>query len=511
MRASPTGSVERRMRRPLSAAVVLVGALVACSSTRDEEAPPYNGECVPFEPHPGYRTCLLDRPQTRGEGATTATRSLAPRDTSLPLPPSVDLRSPCVQIRSQGKTGWCVAHAASSALELAACRAGRPTRASVPHLVYEGHARRDFDAKRVDTGWNVGDATALLQQKSLVLEERWPLVGDNENPVNADLMNKARPSATDLTCEASARADIVRPVPARDVEAIKGQLASGRGVVVAVPVHRELGWNKGSTRSLYGTVVDAPDVKTCDCKSCPTEPLCRDGWHAVLLVGYSDALAAFVFQNSWSTDFGDKGYGTVAYEVIRKYNDEARSIEGVGASAPPLECLGKRPGTIDLANEAICIRKVDKVTGEGTCQCGFYRCVDAPWAQNLTGCACRLESELPGTPPSAVPPLSTCDEKPLPTQRGTPRDGVCCTDTFVVNGGFRCRCQDGCEQLSMRRVPSCSPEPMAKTVLGEGEVIWDSERAVHTILSRRTLESWVEQGRARWTLRPLGAECDEPR
>ena len=40
------------------------------------------------------------------------------------------------------------------------------------------------------------------------------------------------------------------------------------------------------------------------------------GGHAIVLVGYNDSVQYFKFQNSWSTKWGDKGYGYIPYSYI---------------------------------------------------------------------------------------------------------------------------------------------------------------------------------------------------
>ena len=40
----------------------------------------------------------------------------------------------------------------------------------------------------------------------------------------------------------------------------------------------------------------------------------RDGAHFMVVVGYDNATRRFLIRNSWGTEWGDKGYGTVGYE-----------------------------------------------------------------------------------------------------------------------------------------------------------------------------------------------------
>jgi C1A family cysteine protease len=44
------------------------------------------------------------------------------------------------------------------------------------------------------------------------------------------------------------------------------------------------------------------------------------GGHAILIVGYDDKKQLFKFQNSWGRSWGDRGYGYITYEWMKKYS-----------------------------------------------------------------------------------------------------------------------------------------------------------------------------------------------
>jgi len=46
-------------------------------------------------------------------------------------------------------------------------------------------------------------------------------------------------------------------------------------------------------------------------------------WHAICLTGYNNGESCFEFKNSWGSDWGNGGYGTIPYEYITKYADSA--------------------------------------------------------------------------------------------------------------------------------------------------------------------------------------------
>ena len=40
------------------------------------------------------------------------------------------------------------------------------------------------------------------------------------------------------------------------------------------------------------------------------------GGHAIMIVGYDDKTERFKFRNSWSTWWGNEGYGTIPYAFL---------------------------------------------------------------------------------------------------------------------------------------------------------------------------------------------------
>ncbi len=69
------------------------------------------GECIPIEVYPGYSTCVMDEAQDFQTGTSKTQQALGSGD----LPSSVNHRNyidaNCPDVHSQGRCGWCVAHA----------------------------------------------------------------------------------------------------------------------------------------------------------------------------------------------------------------------------------------------------------------------------------------------------------------------------------------------------------------------------------------------------------------
>lgn len=50
-----------------------------------------------------------------------------------------------------------------------------------------------------------------------------------------------------------------------------------------------------------------------------------EGGHAICIVGYNDTQKLFKFKNSWGSQWGDKGYGYLYYDYMKKYCMDAWS------------------------------------------------------------------------------------------------------------------------------------------------------------------------------------------
>jgi len=59
------------------------------------------------------------------------------------------------------------------------------------------------------------------------------------------------------------------------------------------------------------------------------------GGHAICLVGYNDDTQEFKFKNSWSSVWGDKGYGYLPYAYIEKYMQDSWCAKDKLGNNPP--------------------------------------------------------------------------------------------------------------------------------------------------------------------------------
>jgi len=289
------------------------------------------GTCIPTEPVKGYRTCLMSAPQNRTIAGTQgqALKLPPPLPAAHELPTAVDHRADylngCMQVHSQGKCGWCTAHATNASLEAMLCKSSQQAhqRISEPHLWWLGKERGDFqDCKG---GWYISAAFSTL---GYMTDQGYLLVRGSLWPYSDDLaqMNSKRPSDAILKQQGQygAPANTLFYMPPKEVGALKAALAAGHNVVYSVPVFKNTGWDWNN--SSYGAI-DAPSPAPpglCKCSACPSETHCLSGYHAILMVGYDDGAGSFRFLNSWGSWWASGGYGTISYKLISSHGNGGR-------------------------------------------------------------------------------------------------------------------------------------------------------------------------------------------
>lgn len=226
----------------------------------------------------------------------------------LSLPPSVDLRASCSAVENQGPLGSCTAHAGVGLVEFFERKAfGRHLDASRLFL---------YKVTRNLLGWT-GDTGAFLRDtmKALVLfgvppENYWPYV-------TADY--EKEPTAF---CYAFAQ----------NYQAIKYYRLDPAGIGPAALLDRVKANLARSLPAMFGfTVYSSIDQADATGKiPYPSRNEKIVGGHAVVAVGYDDNMTientndgsqttgALMIRNSWDTTWGDKGYGWLPYDYVRK-------------------------------------------------------------------------------------------------------------------------------------------------------------------------------------------------
>lgn len=72
------------------------------------------------------------------------------------------------------------------------------------------------------------------------------------------------------------------------------------------------------------------------------------GGHAVVVIGYDDRRGAYKILNSWGEDWGDNGYGWIAYELFEEVVHEAYIVEESDVDHRPSKKRKKDDQPIDV-------------------------------------------------------------------------------------------------------------------------------------------------------------------
>ncbi len=214
----------------------------------------------------------------------------APHAVAVALPPSVDLRSGMGPIVDQGQLGSCVGQATAAIDEFDLIGMGikdyRPSR-----LLAYLNARELEGTIGYDAGASIRDGVVGLAKRGLCKEELWPY----------DISKFREIPANNIYTEAGKNKATAYRAVIQNADQVRGALAAGRPVIYGFAVYN-------SFEFVDSTGLIGP----------PSGGLY--GYHANVLCGYDDASQRFLTRNSWSTGWGDHGYGRFRYVDILNPN-----------------------------------------------------------------------------------------------------------------------------------------------------------------------------------------------
>lgn len=207
------------------------------------------------------------------------------------LPDHTDLRSFCSPVEDQATIGSCTANSATSAMELLAIKMGKPrVNFSRLFLYYAERVKVESGDPNDDSGAQIRDTMKSLATYGACSETTWPYD-----------ISKFATNPDDASWAEGLTHKILMYFRCDGLIGIKSCLAEGFSVVGGFSVPE----NMQSDAAAQTGIVNYPG---------PNEQII--GGHAVHFVGYDDKARHIIFQNSWSDNWGDKGFGYLNYQFF---------------------------------------------------------------------------------------------------------------------------------------------------------------------------------------------------
>ena len=204
---------------------------------------------------------------------------------------SIDHRSSFTNIKSQGQVGACASFAFTSVYEYILNKNGKLTESDLSERFLYYNTRKRMGSIDSDTGSNMYDAGKALEEEGLCSEQLCVYSNDFD-------VHKEAPSAQAYADGLTRKVAEIKNVNIKE-EDIKSALVEGYPVIVSLHLHES--FNNVGTDGF----VKKPDE---------SDPVV--GWHAMVIVGFSDKDKVFIVRNSWGTDFGDRGYCYIPYSYV---------------------------------------------------------------------------------------------------------------------------------------------------------------------------------------------------
>lgn len=218
------------------------------------------------------------------------------------LPDQVDLRQYCTPIEDQGDLGSCTGHAISGAMELLVKKnSGQTVQLSRLFIYYNERAKEGTVAS--DAGAQIRTGIKGVRAYGSCLESMWAY------------------DITKFTC---------KPTPGAYLEGLKHRVSAYQRVVGLDAVLNSLasGLPVVFGFSVYESFESDAVAKT-GVMPMPSQTERCLGGHAVCAVGYDLAAKKLIVRNSWGTDWGQKGYFMMPFDIVtnKDLSDDFWSIQ----------------------------------------------------------------------------------------------------------------------------------------------------------------------------------------
>jgi C1A family cysteine protease len=205
-------------------------------------------------------------------------------------PNVIDLRQYCSAIEDQGNLGSCTGNAIAGAIELLHKRQNRTLDISRLFIYY--YERMFIGTVNYDSGAYIRDGIKACYTYGAPTENLWPYN-----------ISKFRTAPVKEALADAAKRKVTSYQRAADFNQVIDAITSGYPVTIGFSVYSSF---DSPTVARTG-IMPYPDIKK--------EKLL--GGHAVLLVGYNKNNNTFIARNSWGTNWGDRGYFYMPFQVIQ--------------------------------------------------------------------------------------------------------------------------------------------------------------------------------------------------
>jgi len=207
-------------------------------------------------------------------------------------PTSVDLRVQYdTPVEDQGNLGSCTGNAIAEAIEMIDRKNGKSLELSRLFIYY--YERLIEGTVNYDNGAYIRDGIKACYTYGAPLESLWPYN-----------ISKFRTAPNTAAVKDAAKRKVTLYERALDFNACINALSNGYPVIIGFTVYSSF---RNSNWSRTTSVMPYPNTRS--------ESVL--GGHAVLLVGYNNSTQRFTVKNSWGTNWGDKGYFYMPYQVIQ--------------------------------------------------------------------------------------------------------------------------------------------------------------------------------------------------
>ena len=218
------------------------------------------------------------------------TRDYLYQATAKSNPKIVDLRLYCSTIENQGSLGSCTGQSIAGAIELLNKRNGNPTDVSRLFIYY--YERLMLGTINYDSGAYIRDGIKATNKYGASLERYWPY----------DIKRFKQEPINEAKIDAQQR-KVTRYERVLNFNGCIDALSNGYPVVMGFRV--------------YDSFMTASVAKTGNMPYPNTKREKLLGGHAVLLVGYNKTKKVFIVRNSWGTNWGDKGYFYMPFDIVK--------------------------------------------------------------------------------------------------------------------------------------------------------------------------------------------------